>query len=75
MAIANDGTQRATKGSYDAVTLRKGDGPKTRSDCSHALAGNTPGRVVRQSRVENYPRLSKPVWDLVAKCLKGMNYG
>lgn len=64
MYIANDGTGTPTRGNYNGETVRKG------SD-----KGNVAGYVpVRQGRVENYPRASKHVWNLIAKMLKAMGY-
>lgn len=33
------------------------------------------GKIKRASTVQNYPRLNKDVWNLVAEALEGMEYG
>jgi len=66
MIIANDGTGTNTKGNYDAFVYRK---PKFFN--WKRLTDNT----TRTSRVENYSRQSRVIWDLVGLALKNMGYG
>lgn len=61
MLIANDGTSKNPKrGNYDAKILRKGSFTKSWDSAV----------TTRESRVEDYPRLSYSVWRLVLRCLK-----
>lgn len=54
MTIANDGTsERRDRGSYDVKIMRK----------------NTTDVVQQEKRVEDYPRLSYSVWELVKRAL------
>ena len=74
MTIANDGSSPTTAiGHYNAATTRKGPAPKTRAELAQAVS-LFKGKV-RTSRVEDYRRNARPVWDLVALALKGMGYG
>lgn len=63
MRISNDGTGGANTGSYDGVTFRGRD--------RAALDREVPSHT---GRVENYPRKSRHVWNLVARMLKQMGY-
>lgn len=74
VVIANVGGTR-TMGNYDAVALRKGREARTRAECALAVSGREEGPVTRRARVEGHPRLAQSVWSLVAKALRGMNYG
>lgn len=59
MEIANDGRSSSTKyGDYNGRILRK---PVFKN-------------IVREGRVENHNRISKPIWSLVAKMLNNMGY-
>lgn len=63
MRIGNDGTGGAAMGSYDGVTFRGRD--------RETLDRQVPSRT---GRVENYPRQSRHVWNLVARMLTRMGY-
>jgi hypothetical protein len=65
--ISNDGLASAAnpnRGDYDVEVLRKGADP---------LRVDAP--VTRRSRVTNYARAARPVWDLVTLALKEAGYG
>jgi len=77
LTIANVGGTR-TQGNYDAVAMRKrprGKEPYTREECAMAVTGRLPSVVSRDTHVAGYARIAEPVWNLVAKALKGMGYG
>lgn len=63
MQIANDGAGDANKGNYDGVTFL--------GRSREALDRKAPSR---SGRVENFPRRSKHVWNLVARMLNRMGY-
>lgn len=69
VVIANDGTGTHRKGNYKAVAVRKGR--KQPLGLSVSVGSKD---VTRQTEVKGYNRISEPVWNLVAKCLKGMGY-
>jgi len=75
MVIFNDGMGTRTKGDYEANVIRK---PTAKGldwdDQMHDTLRNR-AQATRTSRVENYSRLSRPVWDLVTLALKNMGYG
>lgn len=75
MVICNDGMGTRTKGDYTADVIRKptAKGLDWDDQMDDTLRDIT--RSTRRSRVENYSRLSRPVWDLVALALKNMGYG
>jgi len=58
MVIVNDGTGTQERGNYNVGVLRKGSQSK----------------VQHETRVENYPRLSYSVWELVRRGLNSI-YG
>lgn len=63
--IGNDGTsQDPARGNYIARSFRRGK----------KLDRWTDKGIVRETTVQNYARLSLPVWTLVAKVLAGMKY-
>jgi hypothetical protein len=76
LCIANVGGTR-TRGKYNAAAFRKGKG-QTREDLAvGALRGLQADRargVIRASTVDDYARLSDPVWNLVVRALRGMGY-
>lgn len=49
--ISNDGSGTRTRGNYEAKLFSKGKSP----------------RLLKVVRVENWPRKSKPAWQLIAK--------
>ncbi len=53
MNISNDGTGSRTRGHYDVVMMRR----------------KTTNTVQRRGRVQDYPRLSYTVWELVKRAL------
>lgn len=63
MIIYNDVSGTPTRGNYGARVYRQGDSYFKK------------GIVRRTGTVRNYPRMSKHVWNLVARMLKSMNYG
>jgi hypothetical protein len=63
MHICNDGGGSLTKGNYDGEAFRGRD--------ADALSR---GVVSKIGRVENYPRTSLHVWNLVSRMLKTMGY-
>lgn len=67
MHVANDGAGTAQRGNYNGTTFTGRD--KKALDCAVALE-----KVTRRGRVENYPRLQKHVWNLVARMLMNMGY-
>lgn len=64
MVVANDGTGTGSLGNYDAKLGRKGV-------ADNRKIWESPQR---QARVEGYPRISAPVWVLVARALKGFGF-
>lgn len=55
MTIANDGTSNSSKrGNYNVKIMRRG----------------TTNTVIKQKRVEDYPRLSYSIWELVRRALE-----
>lgn len=62
MYIANDGTGSRRRGNYDALVMRRGA-------ASPPTWAEKVARAVRRSRVENYPRISLPIWELVRRAL------
>ena len=70
MKIANDGhasINNHRRGSYDGATITGRDAETLRRNM------NT-GPFTRTGRVEDYPRLSLHVWNLVARMLAAMDY-
>lgn len=65
LMIANDGTGTNSRGNYYAHAFRAGTELKE-------LRNKKP---IRKSKILNYPRLTAPVWSLIAEALKGMGYG
>lgn len=64
MYIANDGTGgMAARGNYDVRVMRQGATEEYESWAS------VTERAQRRARVENYPRLSLSVWELVRRAL------
>lgn len=63
MLITNDGTGNKRLGNYDVLLSRRGREIRA--------ANATP---VRLGRVENHRRLSKPVWNLIAKSLRNLGF-
>lgn len=53
------------RGDYDCKAYRKNAAYPIRTDST---------KNIREGSVENHPRLSKPVWNLVFKALKSMGY-
>lgn len=70
MIIANDGTGTPKKGNY------WGNAAKGIIQGDHMIppAIMHASRSMRQGKVQNYPRASKHVWNLVARMLKAMDY-
>lgn len=64
MIIANDGTGSYERGNYDAKVARKG--VTDNRELWH--------KPLRTARVENYPRWSYTIWELVRRALNGL-YG
>lgn len=71
MLIVNDGTAHGARGNYDVQTFRPGrpvtglDYFQTRSDAR---------RAARVGRVEDWPRKSRPVWELLLRALREVGY-
>lgn len=70
LVIANDATGTHRKGNYRAVAVKKGRSRSLALSVSHGSPD-----VIRKTEIKDYSRLSRPIWDLVALALKGMNYG
>lgn len=67
MEIANTGALsnlNANRGDYDCCTLRGRSTEQLDKRTAH-----------RRGKVTNWPRLQLHVWNLVAKCLRQMDYG
>lgn len=71
LVIANDGTGTDQRGNYDCVALRKGH----KHPMGVSVTSKSSPDVIRRCRVEGHRRIAEPVCNLVAKALKGMNYG
>lgn len=54
MTIVNDGTGSIKKGNYEVCLYSKGKKP----------------RLIRKTRIENWNRISKPAWRLIAEAFK-----
>jgi hypothetical protein len=53
--------------------INDGTGSQTRGNYTvHAFSKN--GRVIRSAEIKDWPRLSRPVGDLLAEALKALNY-
>ena len=56
VVIANDGTGTGSLGNYDVRLYARGEN----------------GRLIRQARVEGYPRRVHPAWRLIAAAMRAL---
>jgi hypothetical protein len=72
-AIIHNVGGNTTYGNYEAFTCRG----RSAADLSRSMKAIFTGeqQAVHRGKVENHPRLSQHVWNLVAKSLTAMGYG
>ena len=68
------GSSDGKRGSYNTLTYRGRSKKQLDASMRKARYNVNDPAITRHGRVENYPCLSKHVWNLVARCLNNMGY-